>query len=256
MPWIDGDAVLNRRFEPPEFREASSGLDVEGIVYVQVDATPAYGLLEARWAARQDGVAGVVAFAPLEDGAVAGTYLDALKDIDKVRGVRRLIQSESEDFALRLVEGVRLLPAYGWVFDLCLRHPQLPATIELVRACPETHFVLDHLAKPDIKAGRLDPWRAQMAELAALPNVACKISGAVTEADLANWTPADLQPFVAHAIDTFGEDRVLFGSDWPVVNLAANYRRWVDTLRELTSGLSDAARRKLWGDNARRVYGL
>src|SRR4051794_23541170 len=112
MPWLDGNDVLNRSFKSPEFDAATAGLQVEAIVYVQVDTTPAYGLLEAQWAAKQPRVAAVVAFAPLEDGAVARSYLDALTQVSKVRGVRRLIQAEEVDFAVRLIKGVRLLPEY------------------------------------------------------------------------------------------------------------------------------------------------
>jgi L-fuconolactonase len=126
----------------------------------------------------------------------------------------------------------------------------------MVRACPETFFVLDHLGKPDIQAGQLEPWRDQIAELAELPNVACKVSGLVTEADLRHWTVADLQPYVQHVLTTFGEDRVLFGGDWPVVTMAASYRRWVTSLDELTADLSLTAQKKLWADNARRIYRL
>jgi L-fuconolactonase len=126
----------------------------------------------------------------------------------------------------------------------------------LVRRCPGTRFVLDHVGKPDIAAGLLDPWRAEILALAALPNVACKVSGMVTEADPTAWTVADLEPYVAHVLTSFGEERVLFASDWPVVTLAADYLRWVETLDGLTIGLSEPARRKLWADNARRVYRL
>ncbi len=251
QPWLDGDAVLNRTFEAPELAEATRDVDLEGIVYVEVGATAAYGLLEAGWAAQQPRVLGVVANAPLEDGATAGTYLDALRDIPKVRGIRRLIQHEADDFPLQLIAGLKLLPRYDWLFDICIRHPQLPATIQMVRACPDTRFVLDHLGKPDIKAHLLEPWRAHISELAEHENVVCKISGAVTEADHQHWTAADLAPFVEHALRAFGEDRVMFGSDWPVATHAASYARWVHTLREL-AGESP----KLWGQNARRVYGL
>ena len=126
----------------------------------------------------------------------------------------------------------------------------------MVRACPETAFVLDHLAKPDVKGHRLEPWRAQMAELAEFPNVVCKVSGLVTEADHARWTPSELEPYVSHVLALFGEDRVLFGGDWPVVTTAASYQRWVSVLDDFTSQLALAARQKLWSDNARRIYRL
>ena len=251
MPWLDEDEVLEKPFGPPEFAKASSGLRVEAIVYVQVDVTPAYGLLEARWAAAQKPAA-VVAWAPMEDGAVTRTYLDELVGISPlIKGVRRLIQSEPDpDFPLQLIEAVRLLPSYGLSFDICIRHEQLARSIDLVRACPETQFILDHMGKPDIKAGLFDPWRKEIGQLAKLPNVVCKVSGIVTEADHERWTPRDLAPYITHVLDTFGEDRVLFGGDWPVVTHAAPYVRWVETLQAFSTS------RGLWRDNARRVYRL
>jgi L-fuconolactonase len=126
----------------------------------------------------------------------------------------------------------------------------------MVRACPETQFVLDHLGKPDVRAGLLDPWRDQVAQLAQFPNVVCKVSGVVTEADHAHWRIDDVEPYVSHVLRVFGEDRVLFGGDWPVVTLAADYRTWVATLEQLTSTLSPDAKQKLWANNARRVYRL
>lgn len=151
---------------------------------------------------------------------------------------------------------MRLLAEYGLSCDICIQHEQLAATIALVRQCPEVQFMLDHLGKPAIKAGQLEPWRTQLAELAALPNVLCKISGVATEADHAGWTVEQIAPYVRHALDVFGDDRVAFGGDWPVVLLASEYRRWVDALDALTHDRSPAARRKLWAENARRFYRL
>ncbi len=262
MPWLDGNKKLNRAFGLADYREQTVGLPIEAMVYVQVEVTPAYGLLEARWAADRaaddDLLKAIVAWAPLEDGEACRSYLDALVNISPlIRGVRRVTQGEADpDFASRpdFVRAVRMLPEFGLSCDLCIHHSQLRSAIELVHQCPETRFVLDHIAKPDIAGHLLDPWRARMAELAALPNVCCKISGMVTEADPANWTPDDLAPYVAHVLAVFGEDRVLYGGDWPVVLNAAPYRRWAETLDTLTVHLSDAAKRKLWAGNARRFY--
>ncbi|MGN6672905.1 MAG: amidohydrolase family protein, partial [Thermomicrobiales bacterium] len=121
---------------------------------------------------------------------------------------------------------------------------------------PNVRFILDHIGKPNIKGHELDPWCEQLRALAALPNVICKVSGLVTEADHEYWTPDDLAPYVAHVLDCFGEDRVAFGGDWPVARQATTYPRWVETLDALTAGLSPAAKRKLWADNARRFYRL
>jgi L-fuconolactonase len=261
MPWLDGNAQLDRPFGLSDFLHAADGLQVAGAVYVQVDVTPAYGLLEAEWVAQLDErLTGMVAWAPVEDGATLRTYLDRLMTTNaRIKGVRRLLQSESDaDFLMApdFLTGLRLLPEYGLSFDICIRHDQLARTIDMVRACPDTFCVLDHLAKPDIRNKRVDEWRDQISELADMTNVSCKVSGLVTEADHAAWTPDDLEPYVTHALRAFGEDRVLFGGDWPVVTMASSYRRWVDTLDALTSDLSTRAKGKLWAENARRVYRL
>jgi L-fuconolactonase len=154
------------------------------------------------------------------------------------------------------IKGAQILPEYGLSCDLCCRHTQLANTVELVRQCPETAFVLDHIAKPNIREDGLDSWREHMSAMAAFPNVTCKISGVVTEAQPQSWTVDDIRPYVHHALTAFGEDRVLFGGDWPVVLNASSYLRWVDALDEITKDFSLEAKRKLWADNARKFYRL
>ena len=262
IPWLDGNALLDQRYLLGEYRAHTAGVEVEAMVYLQVEVAPAYGLLEAQFVAdlaREDSrIKAIVAWAPLEDGTRARSYLDALVKISPlVKGVRRIVQGESDpNFCLRpdFVRGTQLLADYSLSCDICIYHPQLAATIELVRQCPEVQFILDHLGKPAIKNLLLEPWRAQLAELAALPNVICKISGAATEADHQGWQPDDLAPYIGHALAVFGEDRVAFGGDWPVVLMAAPYSRWVATLDALTAKLSPEAKRKLWAENARRFY--
>lgn len=264
MSWLDGLPTLNRPYSLADYQAASAGLNIEALVYVQVEVDPPDGLLEVQWAAEQAArdprIQAIVAYAPLEHGARARRYLAALTALEpRVKGVRRIIQYEPDlDFCRRpgFVAGVRLLAEFGLSFDLCIDHRHLANTIELVQRCPEVSFILDHIGKPTIRASGLDPWRTQIGQLANLPNVLCKISGLVTEADLARWTPADLAPYVEHVLERFGEDRVVFGGDWPVVTLAAPYRRWVETLDSLTASLPAPARAKLWAGNARRFYRL
>jgi len=264
MSWLDGNDTLDRPIGLEQYREQTQGIAVEAMVYVEVDVEPHYTLLEAQWVEAftrdEPRLRGIVAAAPLEYGERARAYLEALVAIGPhIKGVRRLLQGESDPaYCLRpdFVRGVRMLPEFGLSFDICIYHHQLAAVVELVRQCPETSFILDHIAKPDIKNGLLDPWRDQMRALAALPNVVCKVSGMVTEADQQRWTTDDLAPYVAHVLTVFGEDRVVFGGDWPVVLLASSYARWVETLDTLTAHLSPSARHKLWAENARRFYRL
>ncbi|MBI3943474.1 MAG: amidohydrolase family protein, partial [Chloroflexi bacterium] len=230
----------------------------------QVEVAPPYALLEARWVAelaRQDPrIKGIVAWAPLEFGEQVRAFLAALKaESPLVKGIRRIVQSEPDDnFCLQpgFVRGTQILPEFGLTSDICINYRQLPATIQMVRQCPDTEFILDHIGKPDIKSGNLDPWREGISELASFPNVICKISGMVTEADHRKWSAENLAPYLNHILDAFGEDRIAYGGDWPVAFQASTYPRWVATLDQLTAHLSPSARRKLWAENARRFYRL
>jgi L-fuconolactonase len=261
MPWIDDEPRLNRPFGLGDLADDAEDIQIDQVVYVQVDATPAYGLLEAEWVETlSPQVGAIVAYAPVEDGAVLKTYLDALMaGSRRVRGVRRLLQQEPDlDFLVEplFLTGLRLLPRYELSFDICVRHVHMARVVDMVTACPDTRFVLDHIGKPSIRSHMLDPWRAHVSALAQLENVVCKVSGVVTEADHAAWTLDDVRPYVAHVLAEFGEDRVMFGGDWPVVRLASSYRRWIETVDELTREMAEGAKRKLWVDNARRVYRL
>lgn len=263
-PWLGALPALSRPFGLAEYRDQTAMLPLAGMVFVETDVAPSYALLEAQWAVSlaeaEPRLCGVVAAAPLDDGPQVLPYLEALAALGPlVKGVRRNLQDECDPaFCQRpdFVAGVHLLEAYGFSFDICIRHEQLPAVTALVRECPEVSFVLDHLGKPAIRERQLDPWRDQLAALAALPNVACKLSGLVTEADHQRWLPDDLAPYMAHALAVFGPSRVLFGGDWPVVTLASSYLRWMEAVDALTAHLSPDAQRRLWCDNARHWYRL
>ncbi len=262
MPWLADIPRLNRPYGLQDYREQTRDLPITGMVYIEVGVEPHEALREVRYvvelARAEPRLQAIVAAAPVERGPGVREHLEALVALSPlIKGIRRNLQDEAEpDFCLRpdFVAGVHLLAAFNLSFDLCIKHWQLPSVTELVRRCPDTVFILDHLGKPDIKQHQLAPWQSDLRKLAALPNVACKISGMVTEADHESWQPADLEPFIAVALEAFGEDRVLFGGDWPVALLASSYRRWYETLQALTAHLTTSARRKLWEENARRFY--
>ena len=260
-PWLAGVPKLNRNHLIEDYRRACGSVRVAKMVFLQCECDPAQSQAEADWvtevARGEPRIRGIVAQAALEKGDAIEPALERLGANPLVKGIRRLIQGESDPgFCLRpdFVRGVQRLHAHGFSFDLCIKHPQLANTIKLVRQCPDVSFVLDHIGKPDIKGGLLDPWRAELRELAQLPNVWCKMSGLVTEADHQKWTASDLQPYIDHVVACFGFDRILYGGDWPVSTQAADYPRWVATLGDALRGCTPEQLKKIYVGNAERFY--
>lgn len=260
--WLANAPALNRAYLPDHVPMRVADAEIDGIVFVEADCDPAQGLDEVDFVsalAQQDRrVRGIVAYAPIHEPKKLRPYLDAVQERPLVKGVRRLIQNEAAGFCTQpdFIAGVQTLAAYDLSFDLCIQHWQLGDAVQLVRACPEVRFVLDHAGKPAIKQHVLEPWRADISALAALENVQCKLSGLVTEADVNAWTAADLQPYIEPILAAFGTDRVMFGSDAPVEYLASTYDCWVETLQAATRKLSAAEEQKLWHTNAKNFYRL
>jgi L-fuconolactonase len=173
--------------------------------------------------------------------------------------LRHIIQDEADDqFILSPAfnRGIRMLRDTGLVYDILIHARHLPQTLRFVDMHPDQPFVLDHCAKPPIAAGLLEPWGRHMQELAKRPNVSCKLSGLVTEADWQQWTPAILEPYWRVVLDAFGPTRLLFGSDWPVALLASSYQRWIDIVTEWVAPLSESEKEAIWSVTASRVYSL
>ena len=261
--WLENVPKLNRDHTLQDYDEAWKGVEIEFMVFLQCDADREYDQDEADWAEEQavmdPRIRGIVPTAPLEKGEDVHTILEKITANPRVKGIRRLIQFEEDiEFCLRpdFVKGVQLLSDYNLSFDICISHIQMANVIKMVAQCPEVPFILDHIGKPDIKNQLLDPWKDELKTLAGFGNVSCKMSGLVNEADWDNWTPDNLRPYIDHVIECFGWDRVIFGGDWPVCQLASPVRRWFDTLVNTLSGCSTDELRKLFHDNAISFYRL
>ena len=261
-PWLDGLPTLDRPFLPAGYASATSGIPIDAMILVEANCLPHQTLGETAFfeqiAAADSRAAGIVAFTSLTEPEELDRTLDAFAARPRVKGIRHNIQGEPAGFCTQpaFVDGVRKAESRGLTFDLCATHDQLREVVELVRLCPDTRFVLDHCGKPAIRDRLLDPWRADIAAIAECANVWCKLSGLVTEASETEWREADLVPYASHVVERFGTDRVMYGSDWPVLTLAAGYATWFGFTEWFTKGWSDAERRGFYRDNARRAYGL
>ncbi|MEU1590398.1 amidohydrolase family protein [Micromonospora sp. NPDC005710] len=261
QPWIDPHTMAAADFTPVELAPVARAAGVAGTVVVQSVAARSETPELLGIAADDPLVTGVVGWVDLT-AADVGQRLYRLRRVrggERLVGIRHLVESEPDPTYLDRPDvrrGIAEVGAAGLAFDLLVRHRQLPAATRLVRALPEVRFVLDHLGKPPL--GRADPgdWRRDLRALAAEPNATAKLSGLVTEVDAASWIPADLRPAVEHALDVFGPDRLMFGSDWPVCLLATSYARWVSVLDDLLGSLSEPERTAIWCRTAGRVYRL
>lgn len=263
--WLTGTglAPIRRDFTLDDLSPVAAMAEIDRTVLVQVvpEVEETVDFLAVAADEGKGLVAGVVGWVDLTDPGV-GDVLAALRagaGGELLVGVRHLVQGESDPRWLTRPDvrrGLRAVAEAGLVYDLLTLVHQLPAAIETVRALPEATFVLDHLSKPPIATGDLEPWASHLRELAAEPNVTCKLSGLVTEAGRAGWTVADLRPYADVALDAFGPSRVMFGSDWPVCLLAGSYEEVVAAAEGLTAQLSAAERDEVFGGTAARVYRL
>ena len=261
-PWLASEPSLPRRADLSTYRDATKDDPPTNFIFVQAGAAERDGLHEARWVhdmcAKAPDFAGLVVFGPTAQGADAlSQHLDEL-EIDEVLGVRQLIQWAHPGYCTTpaFKAAVASLAAADLAFDICVLAHQLPEAIELARAAPNTRLVLDHLGKPDIAGGQLSAWRNDLAALAKLENVFCKLSGLATEADHETWTTDDLQPCVDIALSEFGPSRTMWGSDWPVCLNATTHSDWRRATARLLGGLNPSEQAQVRSRTARDAYKL
>ena len=255
-PWIPLGSPLQRDWLPQDFAVVQRPLGFDGSIAVQARQS----LAETHWllglADADPRIFGVVGWVDLQAEDIAA-QLETLARHPRLVGVRHVIQDEPDaDFMRRptFLRGLAQLQRFRLTYDLLIYPHQLPAALAVVRQFPEQRFVLDHGAKPLIRAGTLSPWREQIRELAAFQNVSCKVSGLVTEADLTHWKPTDLRPYLEILAEAFDVRRLLFGSDWPVCLLAAEYEAVEGVVRDFFRGLDPQDQARLWGGNCAQIY--
>lgn len=256
--WITPEmGVIRHDFLPEHLEPLLREANIDGVVAVQADQseTETHFLLDL--AAEHACIRGVVGWIDLTAADLAA-QLTAYRAYPALKGFRHIAQAEADDFLTRpgIIRGVQTLGAHGFRYDILIYPRQLAAAATLVSACPGVTFIVDHCAKPNIATGDFTAWRSGIAALAAHPHVHCKLSGLVTEAAWDRWQPHELTPVLDWALECFGADRLMFGSDWPVCLLAANYARVFDVVSAWTEQLSEAERRAIFGDTASRIYQL
>ncbi|MGB8475652.1 MAG: amidohydrolase family protein [Candidatus Acidiferrum sp.] len=257
--WIsDAMSLLKRDFLPEELERECIANGMDASVAVQVDQSEEETLVLLNLAERNDRIAGVVGWVDLRLPRIK-ERLQFLAQFKKLCGFRHIAQAEPDDRFLvgsDFLRGIASLREFGFAYDILIYAKHLPAAIELVARFPEQRFVLDHLAKPEIKSGSLEPWAAHMRTIAKNSNVYCKVSGMVTEADWQHWKCDDMRPYLDVVFEAFGPERLMFGSDWPVCLLAASYRQVKELVEGYVKALATSQKENIFGGNAIRFYGL
>ena len=250
--------TLRRNFLPADLIAEMAAADVDGAVAVQARETLEETRSLLKYAEDCAAIRGVVGWAPIAGEEFPGV-MEEFEHRPKLKGLRHTIQNEKDEhYILRedFNSGIRCLQGSGLVYDILIYARHLPQTIEFVDTHPEQVFVLDHVAKPMIRERIVSPWAEQMRELGRRQNVWCKLSGMVTEADWETWDEASLKPYMDVAVEAFGPERLMVGSDWPVCLVATEYGRWFEVLRRYFAGFGEEERAAVFGGNAVEVYGL
>jgi len=268
LPWTKGNKTLAKNFLLSDYQAATAGLPISQTVYMEVDVDPAQQLAEAEYVIdlcqRDDNLMTAAVISGRPGSSDFSDYITRFKGSPYIKGIRQVLHGKATPAGYCLdpqfVQGIQLLGDLGLSYDLCPRSGELLDGAKLVAQCPNTRFIVDHcgnMSAQEKAAKPLQLWREGMQALASHDRVVCKVSGIVASA-AAGWKPADLQPVIAETLKTFGPDRVMFGGDWPVCTLRASYRQWVEALRQILTNLniSLADQKKLFHDNAVRVYGL
>ena len=257
--WITAKmTVLRRDFVPADLEPLLEQSGIEGCVAVQADQSPAENEFLLNLAAQHSFIKGVVGWVDLQSPSLNDDLVD-LKKHAKLKGFRHILQGESDRaYMLKpsFINGIKALAAFDYTFDMLIQSDQLQYLPEFLQQCPDQHFVLDHLAKPDIKNKEIKGWADDLKKLGCFENLSCKLSGMVTEANLKDWQLKDFQPYIEIAFEVFGSNRLMFGSDWPVCLLAVPYGGVMAIVEPYISTLTLNEQSQFWSENTRDFYKL
>lgn len=257
--WITDDMfVLQKNFLPQDIEPIMQHNDIAGCIAVQADQSEQETLFLLQLAKEHPCMLGVVGWADLKAGDI-NERLAYFKQFERLKGFRHILQAE-DDVAFMLNEefqrGIAALTRHGFTYDLLIKPQHLKAAGELAAAHPAQRFVVDHLAKPAIRDKQVQPWKDDLFRLAEHGNVYCKISGMLTEADWDKWEPSNFTAYLDVAFDSFGTNRVMFGSDWPVCTLAGGYKQFIDLLELYMAQFTPPEQASFWGLNALKFYNI
>jgi L-fuconolactonase len=257
--WIDDDMkVIRKNFLPEDLRIVYQDNAIDGCVAVQADQTWPETYFILYLAQKNDFIKGIVGWIDLR-AANIDEVLNQYSAFPKLKGFRHVVQGEADhNFMLRpdFLNGIAALEKYNFTYDILIFPHQLGAALELIRRFPNQKFVIDHIAKPYIKDGFYDGWASLMKAISEYPNVYCKLSGMTTEADYNNWTSEQIEPYMQLVLDSFGANRILFGSDWPVCLVAGNYTKTKELVTNFIAKLNSEEQAAIMGGNAIEFYNL
>ncbi|TDQ09884.1 amidohydrolase family protein [Pedobacter metabolipauper] len=257
--WITDDmSMLRNDFLPQQLEPILREFNFDGCIAVQSDQSPEENAFQLENAGKHAFIKAVVGWVDLQAVNIT-EQLEELHQYEKLKGFRHILQSEA-DRSLMLkpafMNGVSQLNQYGFTYDILILRDQLTYAAELTAKFPNQPFVLDHMAKPDVKNKSISQWKTEIRELAKRENTCCKISGMLTEADWKSWKPEDLIPYLDVVFEAFGSKRIMYGSDWPVSLLAAKYAQQLNMLQAYVTRLSKNEQQLFWGGNAAEFYNL
>jgi L-fuconolactonase len=249
--------VIRKDFLPNDLAEVLKANNVEACVSVQANQTEAETEWLVQMADENDFIEGVVGWIDLRSDVIE-ERLQYFTQYKKLKGFRHVLQGEVPSFMLQkdFLNGISKLNEYGFTYDILIFPHHLEAALQVVQKFPDQRFVIDHIAKPDIKDGKIDEWKTGMEKISKQQNVYCKLSGMVTEADWKNWTKESFTPYIDVVVNCFGTDRIMFGSDWPVCLVASSYTNWLNVIKEYFASYTIDEQEKVFSKNAIRFYNL